>query len=244
MKHTISNKINLHLHTTLSDGLTSPCELLRIAQKEQLGIIAITDHDTIDGSREAIQNSQLFEGSIIPAVEINVKMTSECKMEILAYGIEFDNTELKKLFQDMDKSRRIRGKNMIKKLQSLGLNIQWNDILAIKSKGVIGRPHFAQALTKLGYCSSKRDAFNRYLNRGKPGYIPRHKLFADEIVKIIHQANGVAILAHPFLSYKNMAQFQDDLRLLLDAGLDGVELYYNYSHHFKYSSEVSIISTN
>jgi len=163
-------------------------------------------------------------------------MKSKCKMEILGYGIDFDNTELKRLFQDMAESRRIRGKKMIKKLQSLGLNIQWDNILAIKSKGVIGRPHFAQALIKLGYCSSKRDAFNRYLDRGKPGYVPRYKLFADEIVEIIHRANGVAILAHPFLSYKNMAQFQGDLRLLLDAGLDGVELYYDYSNHFKDSS--------
>ncbi len=231
-----SNKVqccDLHTHTTASDGILSPEAILTHAQVHGLQYLAITDHDTTDGVLDALMHLDMFDGVFIPAVEINVEGLNDRKMEILGYNIDPKDLLLQRLFKRMEKSRLIRGKLMVTALQNLNLDITWEDVLKIKDYGVIGRPHVARALIARGHCASVQEAFTKYLGRGKPAFVSRYKLHPREIISLIHQAGGVAILAHPLISSYNGKELHTILKELFTYGLDGFELHYDYSRFFQ-----------
>jgi hypothetical protein len=231
-------KADLHTHTTASDGILTPEQLLMAAQEKNLDYLAITDHDTLAGVQEAKQKLRLFDGTLIPGVEINIHGLKAKKMEILGYFINLDSIPLQQLFARMEESRLNRGKEMVKKLQGIGIDISWHDVLKIRPHGIIGRPHIARALVQLGYCPNSHEAFEKYVGIGKPGYASRHKLGAQEIIQLIHQAGGIAVLAHPLISAIEPEKIQSMIHELITYGLDGFELYYDYSRYL-HSKKIS-----
>lgn len=224
---------DLHSHSTASDGLLSPVELLDAAQSAHLDYFAITDHDTMAGVQAVLPYLDRFSGKFIYGVEINVQGLNTRKMELLGYHINPHDIPLQRLFQRMEQSRLIRGKLMVQALQNLGISIVWEDVLRIKSSGVIGRPHVARALVQLGVCHSTQDAFDRFVGLGKPAYIPRYKLHPREIIHLIHQAGGIAIWAHPLISTIHPKEIESIFHELRSYGLDGLELFYDYTRYLE-----------
>lgn len=214
---------DLHIHSTCSDGSQTPEEIVAEAIRKGLSAIAIADHDTVMGVRPAIEAARGSELTVIPACEISTEYRG-AEVHILGYFIELDNEELAAKFRYVREARRLRGDEIVSKLRALGVDITIEDVLA-QSDGVsLGRPHVAQALVAKGYVSGPQEAFDRFLGRGKPAYVPRYKLSPFEAVAAVKAARGCAVLAHPGLGVPN-----DTIHALIDAGIEGLEAYHH--HH-------------
>ncbi len=217
--------IDLHLHTLKSDGTLTPKEVIQLAVKNKIKIVSITDHDTIAGIEEAREAADHFEIKLIPGIEIS----SEYKggtLHILGYGIDINNKQLLTNlaeFQDIRKNRNVK---IVEKLNSLGFNILIDDMFkrfnGIKS---LGRPHIAKMMLDKGYVISIDQAFNKYLGRGKIAFVRKETFTAEESIKIIHDANGLAVLAHPITLNLSGDAFDRFLKKLIGFGLDGMEVY-------------------
>ncbi|MEZ4668194.1 MAG: PHP domain-containing protein [Anaerolineae bacterium] len=211
-------RLDLHLHTTASDGLLKPTELVRLAQKQRLNAIAITDHDTTAGIAEA----QLVAGGspvVIPGIELSAA-EGNVDVHMLGYYIQPENTAFQTQLTQFQQDRLMRGHEMVVKLAALGKSIEWERVVAIADGGAVGRPHVARALLEAGHVSSVNEAFQIYLYTGGPAYVARQRLSPEDAVDFIHSAGGVAVLAHPAL----VADYMALLDRLIPAGLDGVEI--------------------
>jgi predicted metal-dependent phosphoesterase TrpH len=218
-------RIDLHLHTTASDGQLTPNELIQLARKIQLGTIAITDHDTTDGIVEAIREaSHTGTPFVIPGIELSAEDASG-DVHMLGYFIDTGNANLQTRLAKFRQDRATRAQQIVQKLVTMGMPIQWERVLEIaagsgKKSGVIGRPHVARAMIEAGYVDSIPDAFQRYLNPDKPAYVGRERLSPEGAIALIHSAGGVAVLAHP----AKLANYGTMTRRLVPMGLDGVEV--------------------
>ncbi|SES68983.1 hypothetical protein SAMN05660297_00256 [Natronincola peptidivorans] len=213
--------IDMHTHTTASDGTLTPTQLIQYAIVKGLAGIAITDHDTIAGIKEAkVCCSQLSDFTIIPGVELSTEDSGE-EVHILGYNINYKSKELLDTLMLIQNQRMNRVKKMVKKLQGLDIDITYNEILAMSKQGVIGRPHVARALVKKGYIEDLQEAFVKYLSKGCPAYVPRYKLTPFEAIDLIHKVGGIAVVAHPGL-IKNHGILLNILR----KGVDGIEVYH------------------
>ncbi len=215
-------RIDLHTHSTASDGLYAPSELVRLAHETGLDLIALTDHDTTNGLDEAQTAGATLGVTVIPGIEINTNLEPRGEAHILGYFLDRSDTGLQanlKLLRDL---RERRGERMVEKLRAQGINITWERVRQL-GQGAVGRPHVARALMEGGYASSVSDAFDRYLNPGMPGFVPRYRLAPAEAIRMIRAARGVPTLAHPAYILG-----LDDLILpaLVSAGLGGLECYY------------------
>ncbi|HEU5368619.1 MAG TPA: PHP domain-containing protein [Ktedonobacterales bacterium] len=213
-------KIDLHTHSTASDGLYTPSELVKHASEAGLAIIALTDHDTTNGLREALSAGEARHLEVIPGIEVNTDISST-EVHVLGYFLEYQQAAFQQTLQTLRDMRVIRAQRMVEKLRALGLNISWERVRELAA-GTVGRPHVAAALVEGGYAESVADAFNRYLGRGKPGYVPRYKLAPLDAIRLINSARGVPVLAHP----AGIAELEHILPALCEAGLAGIEVYY------------------
>ncbi len=213
-------RIDLHLHTTASDGQHSPVDLIRIVHQHKLDVIAITDHDTTAGFAEA-KAASAGQPIVIPGIELSAEDEAG-DVHMLGYHLRLDHAPLQARLAEFRDLRENRGRKIVEKLAGLGMPIPWESVEAIADGAAIGRPHIARAMIEAGYVESVRDAFDRYLYNGGPAYVSRYRLSPEEAVALIHDAGGVAVLAHPGLlpDYRTMA-----LRLI-PAGLDGVEVWH------------------
>ena len=215
---------DLHTHTNFSDGSLSPKELLAAAKKIGLHYLAITDHDTVDGVRYLYENG-LYPGrgiNIIPGIEISAEV-SERDVHIVGYNIDIYNEALLEMLDKISEARWERFSEIVKILQSKKYNIREADVL--KTAGTshsIGRSHIARTLVKIGAFKSVREVFEKLLAKGMPAYVPRYLPEVDELIDVIHQAGGVAILAHPKLVG------DDALVEKICVKVDGLEVYYPY----------------
>lgn len=190
---------DLHVHTNHSDGLYSPEEVVDLAVKHNLKGIAITDHDTITGIHPAINYCKKYDNfKVIPGVEFSSIYWDE-EVHILGYFIDIYNKDIINTTNKLRDSRLSRGIEMVKKLNKLGLNVSIEEVKKISRDEYIGRPHIGRALIKNGYVTDLQEAFEKYLNRGKPGYAERYKISIDETISLIKDSGGMAILAHPGL---------------------------------------------
>ncbi len=210
-------RVDLHLHTTASDGQLRPVELVQLARKLHLNTIAITDHDTTDGLREA---QQAAEGSpvVVPGIELSAE-ENEVDVHMLGYFVQPDDTAFQTALTRFRSDRLNRGQAMVEKLVALGKPIQWERVLALADGGSVGRPHVARALLEAGHVGSVNEAFDIYLRHGGPAYVSRKRMSPEEAVALIHAAGGVAVMAHPGL----VPDYLPMLERLVSAGLDGVE---------------------
>ncbi len=222
-------KADLHLHTTASDGRLEPRELVSLAVKVGLDVIAITDHDTIDGVRPALAAAEAFPSlMVVPGVEINTDVPHG-EVHVLGYFIDYTDEKLAVALQRLRDARSERAQGMIAKLSKLGMNIDWQRVLELAQGGSIGRPHVARALFEKGYVSSEKEAFDKYIGHDGPAYVERYKLLPVEAVRLITDAQGLPVLAHP----ADIGDLTELVPKLKAVGLVGIEVYYG-----GYSSDV------
>jgi predicted metal-dependent phosphoesterase TrpH len=219
----MTKRVDLHLHTTYSDGRLTPGELIQIAAEQGIGIIAITDHDTVNGIEPALLAAECFPYvTVIPGVELNTDVNNG-EVHILGYFIDYKNEHLLSNLEILRNTRKSRAQKMLDKLEELGVHIQWERILELADGGSVGRPHIAQALYEKQHVETLQDAFERYIGRNGPAYAERERLSPIEAVELITKAGGLPVMAHP-------ANNQDLEQMIIDlkpSGLVGIEVYYD-----------------
>lgn len=214
-------RVDLHIHSTASDGRFSPGDIVRKAAERRLTIIAIADHDTVDGIVPALVAAKAFPWlRVIPCVEISTDVPHG-EAHVLGYFIDYTNHELQATLARLRSSRRERAQKMITKLGNFGVHIEWQRVQEIAGSGSIGRPHIAQAMLEKGYVTSFKEAFTKYINQGGPAYVEREKMTPVEAVELILKANGLPVLAHP-LTITDPEPVVVELKA---AGLVGIEAY-------------------
>lgn len=223
--------VDLHLHTTASDGVLSPSRIVRYAKEQGLQAIAITDHDTIEGNGEALDEGAKLSLEVIPGVEISAQFDLG-SMHILGFFIDIGNKALKERLSLLQETRAKRNPKMVQKLRKLGVEISYDEVLHASGGGQVGRPHFAQVLMNKGYVNTMQDAFDRYLGKGAPAYVDKFRFEPKEAMGLIREAGGIPVLAHPFtLHIPSPNQLSALLGELVQLGLWGIEI--SYPEHTK-----------
>jgi predicted metal-dependent phosphoesterase TrpH len=218
--------IDLHIHSTASDGSLSPSQIIQAAKASDLKAISITDHDTLAGTIEALQCPDVGALEIIPGMEMSARYPAG-GMHILGYCIQVSDPSLNRTLAIVQKAREERNEKIIEKLQRLGIDMHYTHVRDIAGFGQIGRPHFAQALIRHNAVDDIDDAFDRFLKKGRPAYASRYKLKPAEIIATISKAGGVAVLAHPVsLNATSEAALEAVIIELVKNGLKGMEVYY------------------
>jgi predicted metal-dependent phosphoesterase TrpH len=213
-------RVDLHTHSTASDGLLAPEELVRRAHAAGVTVLALTDHDTTAGVAAARAAGERLGVEVIAGVEINTDLPSG-DAHVLGYFVSDSDPVFLARLAERRTAREARGRRMVQQLQAIGVPITWAQVRA-HADGAVGRPHVAAALIDLGLVASVQEAFDRYLNRGMPGYVPRDPFTPAEAVALIRSGGGVASLAHP----KEIPNLEGLLAALLPSGLAGLEVYY------------------
>jgi len=225
--------IDLHVHSTFSDGTMSPTELVHYAHRKGLAAIAITDHDTIDGVDEAISAASGLDVEIVTGLELSIKH-GDCAVHLLGYLFRRSDNALLVTLHRLQAGRLERNKAILANLNRLGVEIELQELEKTSGHGQSGRPHIAQILIQKGVVKNMDEAFERYLAKGRLAYVPRLVLQADEAIGLIRNAGGLAVLAHPQQLEKSGMDINRMLQSLRIAGLQGVEVHYpSHSRLFK-----------
>ncbi len=224
-------RIDLHIHSTASDGSLSPLEILKQAQELDLGAIAIVDHDTVEGSKEAIQTGVPASLKFLTGVEISANPPPEIpcsgSFHILGYRIKLDDAVLNRNLEMLQRARKNRNPLIIQRLNNLGMDIAIEDVMGEVESGLLGRPHIARCMVKKGIVRSINEAFDKYLGKGMPAYVNKQRLDCRNAMEIISNAGGIPVLAHPFLiKMKNGHSLEELIIILKSMGLKGIEVYY------------------
>jgi len=224
--------VDLHIHTSASDGTFSPTEILDLASHIQLGAIAITDHDTLDGSRAALTAGIPQRMGFITGVEISAERPAlfpgKGSCHILGYRVNLDDRNLNQTLARLQNARKDRNPRILERLQSFGFDLTMDDIQqAAGPKGQLGRPHFAQVMLNKGYVPTFSAAFDDYLATGKPVYVDKYRVECSRAIELIRAAGGIPVLAHPALLGTPGRRLEDSVVLALkEMGLIGIEAYY------------------
>jgi predicted metal-dependent phosphoesterase TrpH len=214
-------KIDLHMHSTASDGRLTPAALVHLAHERGLTTIALTDHDTTDGVVEAQAAGQTLGVEVIAWVEINTE-SDDGDVHFLGYFVNPDDATFQAHLATLRNARRGRARLMVDKLAELGLTLDWTRVQEIAGDGAVGRPHVARALLEHGYIATLGEAFDKYIGNDGPAYVPRYRLTPEEAIAAIRAAGGVASLAHPAV-----AGTVPLVPRLAGAGLGALEVYYS-----------------
>ncbi len=216
--------IDLHTHSTCSDGTFTPTEVVKEAAKAGLRAIALTDHDTVDGLEEAVEAGKKYGLEVITGIEFSV--ASDTEMHLLGLNFSLNCPEIKNILDEMIIQRDLRNYKVIDLLAELGIHITIDDILAEATSKVTGRSQIAKAMLKKGYVSTIKEAFDRYLSFGKPAFVERSTLSPEKAIEIIKKSGGISSLAHLNQTGKCDEELYKILTNLKNAGLDAVEGYY------------------
>jgi predicted metal-dependent phosphoesterase TrpH len=219
----MTNYIDLHTHSTASDGIYSPTELLERAKAVGLRVLALTDHDSTGGLEEAAEAARALDIDFIPGIEINTDVSGG-EVHVLGYFLEYQRTAFQSVLQVLRDARVRRGQRMVELLNQEGLHVSWDRVREI-AQGAVGRPHVAKALLEAGYVSSIGEAFDKYIGTGGPAYVPRYKLTPEDAVRLIASANGLPVMAHP-IELPGLDELRNWLPGLCKAGMVGLETYY------------------
>ncbi len=217
--------IDLHVHTTASDGTMTPEEVVFHAARQGLRAIAVTDHDTVDGVEEALEAGSRAGIEVVPGVEIGVDYPGE--MHILGYFVDPHNPRLQRGLSLLRRYREERNPRMVEKLRGLGFDISIGEVAEAAGGNVIGRPHIAAVMKQKGYVRDFDEAFELYLGAGKPAYVKKDKLTPREGIELVTAAGGIAVLAHPkYLEVSGDKSLQALIEELVGYGLEGIEVFY------------------
>ena len=226
----MSVEVDLHLHTTFSDGTFTPAEIVRKAICRGLKTIAITDHDTTDGLAVSRENADLYGVNLIPGIEIGTKLNTD-EIHILGYYVEENDVEFQRVLKAHRDDRLTRGERIIRILNELGYNVSWERVLQIASGGSVGRPHIAHALVERGYAKDVKNAFEKLIGPEGPAYVERWLMTPEEAIRLLVQNGAVPVLAHPFKSpfkagRKGISNLEEIIPILISHGLAGIEVHY------------------
>lgn len=220
------SQIDLHTHTTFSDGSYTPDELMKYASKKGLKAIAVTDHDTIDGHKESLERANHYGIEFIPGVEVGTSYDGK-ELHILGLFIDNTNEKLLSLLKSSREMRDRRAEKIIEIFNADGIDVSIEDIKAFSGQEAIGRPHFAKFLISKGYYNSVSDAMKNYLGRGQRAYVARPLPTPQDVFDIIKCAGGISILAHPIQYRMNSDIEETMIEELKNRGLAGVEAIYS-----------------
>ena len=224
--------IDLHIHTTASDGTFTPEQVVSHAHQLKLKAIAITDHDTVAGSKEALGSGIPPSLGFITGVEISSSpppfYPGSGSFHLLGYSIRLDDPKLNRTLEKLQQARKNRNPAIINRLNELGISITLDEVRREAGEGQLGRPHIAQLMVKKRAVASIDEAFDRFLGTGKPAYVDKQRVECFKAIEIILDAGGVPVLAHPgLLDYKTENQLDELIGKLKKAGIQGVEVYYS-----------------
>ena len=218
----MSAVVDLHLHTTASDGRLSPTELVRLVASQGLRVVSVTDHDTTEGLAEVYQAArELPNLRIIPGIEFSTDIPGD-EIHMLGYFIQYEEEQFQEVLRRFRRGRLERARLMVEKLATLGIQVEWERVREIAGDGSVGRPHIALAMVEKGYIQETREAFVEYLGRNGLAYVEREKMGPTEAVRILAQVGGVAVLAHP----SQLSSMDARIEELKAAGLVGMEVHY------------------
>ena len=211
---------DLHLHTNFSDGTYTPEELVEQARRFDLKAIALTDHDTVEGCARTAAACHAAGIEFIPASELTAEMDSH-EIHMLGYFLDTANPVLLRELAKFQQVRQDRIREMVGRINSLGIPLPVDDVFTLANCRSPGRPHVARALTEGEFCGSIDEAFERFLKKGKPAWVPKFKMSAQQAIDLIHQAGGLAAMAHPGLT-----RADDLIPRLAEFGMDGLECFH------------------
>lgn len=218
--------VDLHAHTTASDGSYTPTELVRYAKKKGLSAIAITDHDTIAGVEEASIEGRKLGIRVIPGAELSTRM-DDCDVHMTSLFINCKNEQLIKRLDDMAAGRQERNYKMVDKLHEAGFQIDRSDLDALGEGKILARGHIAQILIARGYATELKEALRKYLSKGTPGYVQKEVLSPEECIQLVHDAGGLIFVAHLHqIDPQDPEHCKDVARRLIRMGADGLETQY------------------
>lgn len=224
-------EVDLHLHTTASDGALTPTQLVDLCAERGLRVICISDHDTTNGLPEALQAAAAYPDlAIIPGIELSTDIPGS-EIHILGYFVDHYDERLQSILNDFRDGRRNRGRRMVENLNAMGVSISWERVQEIAGDASIGRPHIARALVEGGYVQYPKDAFDKYIGRNGPAYAERVKLTPADAVRMLLDRGALPVMAHPTYSASKSDRGAVDslpgiLAELTAAGLVGMEVYY------------------
>lgn len=225
-------EVDLHLHTTFSDGMLSPTELVSLCAKRGLKVISISDHDSTEGLEEAFQAARAYpELTVIPGIELSTDIPGS-EIHILGYFVNYKSVNFQKVLETFRAGRQSRASSMVERLNELGINIEWERVQAISGGGAIGRPHIAQAMVEKGYVKYPKEAFDSFIGKNGPAYVERTKLTPADAISMLIDNGALPVIAHPTYSVTKsdrgeVSDLKDILNDLKKAGLVGMEVFYS-----------------
>lgn len=236
-----SQFVDLHCHSTASDGTSPPADLARLAKTNGLSGIALTDHDTIAGLEECKAECEKLEIDFLPSIEISAEYAPGT-MHILGYGVDIHSPVLTEMNRRLIEGRDNRNPKIVAKLRELGVAITMEEVDAEAKGNVVGRPHIAAILHRKGYVSSIKQAFNEYLAPGGKAYFDKERLTSKEALGMIQESGGLPVLAHPVqLRCENDAQLETMVKNLIDQGLAGIEVLHS-DHDVKLIEKYTVLA--
>lgn len=225
--------VDLHIHSTMSDGTMSPTEIVDLAYKKGLSCIALTDHDTVAGNQEAQKRGEVVGLEVISGMELSVSF-EEFNVHLLGYLIDSENVSLLRSLHTLQEARETRNHEILHILDVSGIHIAEKELQKVSGTGQTGRPHIAKILMEKKVVRSMDEAFEKYLGRDGSAYVSRFVLDMKSAVDVIHTAGGLAVVAHPYHLIKNDMISGEILFRLKELGVDGIETYYpTHSRKFR-----------
>lgn len=218
-------RIDLHTHTTASDGIYSPVELINYAMKNNIIAMAITDHDTVNGLEEGMEYASSLNFNLIPGVEFSIDY-SIGSFHLVGLNIDYKSAILLETLEREETLRLERASKIVNELSDYGLDISFNEVLNRTNNRNIGKSHIAREVVSKGYCKDIYEVFQNFMVKGKPGYVEREKLSANDAVSIIKESGGISVIAHPSsLNLDSVNAFENIVKDLIAPGLSGIEVY-------------------
>jgi 3',5'-nucleoside bisphosphate phosphatase len=211
---------DLHLHSNFSDGTYTPEELAALAERHELSVLALTDHDTVEGCERMAAACERANVEFVSGTELTAESDGN-ELHLIGYFVDIHNSILLQEIAKFQSVRQNRIREMVARLNRLNIPLKAEAVFAIASCRSPGRPHVGRALVQAGYCASLDEAFERFLKKHRPAWVPKFKMSAVEAIELIHQAGGVAVMAHPGLN-----RTDDVIPQLVEAGMDGLECYH------------------
>lgn len=217
--------IDLHVHTTASDGQYTPTEIVKKAAEHNIKVLAITDHDTVNGLEEAKKAGEEYGVEIVSGIELNIN-GSPGEFHLLGFGLQEISKSLRDALETVIYNREKRNKEIILKMQNDGIEISYEELLYKFSNTIIGRPHFAAILQEKGVVKTRQQAFDKYLAKGRPWYSERIGTNLDEAIVAIRESKGIPVIAHPMSLYLSWGKLPEMIKKYSEQGIVGLEAFH------------------
>ncbi len=220
------NTVDLHTHSIYSDGTYTPEEIVRLAAEKGLAAVALTDHDTLEGVEEALHYGRVYNVQVIPGIEVSTEFEGT-EIHIVGLFAGNDNKEFNDALEKLRESRINRNAEMVKRLNEIGVPVEYENVLKYAKGNVVSRAHIAKEIANIGYANSINDAFNKFVGKDKPAYVKRKVMSRRDTLRLIAESGGIAVLAHPLLYKLESSDLEKMVGELARCGLRGIEAYYS-----------------